>query len=134
MKESVQDIAAKQLLKELAEINRLLRDHSVALRRLASVTVAQAFPLEAVSYTTGPGLEGCVEAKLTNGDVVVWCLDVNWDQNAWTIEATLDKKSGDRQKTVEELPAETLADFGTFLKALTRITHQLLTLRVNGIP
>src|SRR5260370_25307703 len=102
MKENTREMAAKQLLEELAEINRLFRDHAVALRRLSTVTKAQAC-LETASYRNGPVLEGHVEAVLANGDVVCWCLDVSWNQQSWTVNATLDKKSGDRQKTIKEL-------------------------------
>jgi len=127
--ENVQDAAAKRLLEVLAEVNRLLRDHAVELRRSSSVTHAQAY-LEAVSYKNGPVLEGYVDAKLANGDVVCWCLDVRWNQNSWTVEATLDRKAGDRQETVAELPTETASDLDAFLGVLKQVAGELLALRI----
>src|SRR5262245_13783943 len=124
MSENAQSITAKRLLEALAEVNRLLRDHSAGLRRLSGVTAAQAFPLEAVFYTNGSRLEGCVEAALPDGDVVCWCLDVSWNQDFWVVEATLDRKSGNRQQTVRELPTATVGQFDSFLQELKRVTRE----------
>jgi hypothetical protein len=134
MPENTKDAAAvaKQLLEVLAETNRLFRDHAVHLRRSLVATKAQAC-LEVVSYTNGAVLEGYVEAELANGDSLCWCLDVRWDQNSWTIEATLDKKSGDRQETVKELPVRTVSDFADFLDALKHVASELLTLSVPEV-
>jgi hypothetical protein len=129
MNENTQDAAAKRLLEALADINRLLRDHAVELRRSSAATHAQAY-LEAVSYKSGPVLEGYVDATLANGDVVCWCLDARWDQNSWTIEATLDRRGGDRQDTVAELPTETATDLDAFLGMLKRVAGELLALRI----
>jgi hypothetical protein len=128
--ENVQDAPAKRLLEALADINRLLRDHAVELRRSSIATDAEAY-LEAVAYRNGPVLEGYVEAKLVNGDTVCWCLDVRWNQDSWTIEATLDKKSGDRQETVAELPSATVTSLDDFLSTLTRVAGELLALRIS---
>jgi hypothetical protein len=112
------------------EVNRLLRDHTVELRRSSLVISAQPC-LEAVYYTNGPVLEGYVAAKLANGNTVCWCRDVRWNDDHWAIEATLDKKSGDRQETVKELPSETVTDFDDFLTKLKQIVRELLTLSIT---
>jgi hypothetical protein len=128
--ENAQDAAAKRLLEALSDINRLLRDHAVELRRSSIATDAEAY-LEAVAYKNGPVLEGYVDAKLVNGDTVCWCLDVHWNQDSWTIEATLDKKSGDRQETVAELPSATVTSLDDFLSTLRRVAGELLALRIS---
>lgn len=127
--ENAQDAAAKRLLGVLADINRLLRDHAVELRRSASATDVQSY-LEVVAYRSGPILEGYVDAKLANGEAVCWCLDVRWNQDSWTIEASLDRKSGDRQETVAELHPVTVASLDDFLSALRRVVGELLPLRI----
>jgi hypothetical protein len=99
---------ARELLEALGIVNRLFRDHSIYLRRLADVREAKAVPLEVVSYPSGIALEGCVEAQYRNGDLVCWCLDVRREHDRWVLEATLDKKSGDRQETMKELPSQTI--------------------------
>ena len=132
MDESVQDNAAKRLLEALAETNKLLREHAVQLRR-SSIAASTKTSLEAVSYTNGPVLEGYVEAELPNGDSVCWCLDIRWNPHSWVIEATLDQKSGDRQKTVKELPPQTPGDFESFLNVLRRMVRELLALSINDI-
>lgn len=130
--ESAQDNAAKRLLEAVAETNKLLREHAVQLRRSSAATSAQT-SLEVVSYKKGPVLEGYVEAELPNGNSVCWCLDVRWNQHSWTIEATLDRKSGDRQQTVKELPSQTAGDFESFLNALRWMVRELLALSINDI-
>src|SRR5260370_27681126 len=100
------------------------------LRRLSAVANAQAC-LEPAFYANGPVLEGYVEANLTNGDVVCWCLDVRWNQDSWAVEATLDRKTGDRQQTVGEIPVETVNDFDAFLKVLKRVVRELLALIIT---
>ena len=123
------DTVAKQLLEALAEIDRLLRDHAVRLRRSPVVVKAQAC-FEVVSYANGPVLQGSVDAELTNGDAVCWCLDVRWTQESWNLEATLDRKIGDRQETVKELPLESATDFEGFLDLLGRVVRDLLALTI----
>ena len=118
----------KNLIEALAQANRLLRDHSVNLRRLPNVVRAQTSPLEAVIYASGPGLEGHVEAVLREGDVLCWWLYVRSEGNLWSIEATLDRTSSDRQETVSELPTETASDFDSLLSALRRVVGGLLAL------
>jgi hypothetical protein len=76
-------------------------------------------------------LEGYVEASLTNGDVVCWCLDVRWNQDSWVVEATLDRKTGDRSETVRELTAEAVNDFDGFLRVLSRVVRELLALKIT---
>ncbi len=132
MNENIQDAVAKRLLGALAEIDRLLRNHAMELRGSPAVRNAQA-SLGMALYENGPVLEGYVEAGLANGDSVCWCLDVRWNQDSWTIEATLDRKSGDRQQTVKELPVENLDDLDGFLRALKRIVHELLSLRISEV-
>jgi hypothetical protein len=132
MNDGLENAAAKQMLDTLADVNRLLRDHAVELRRSSAVTTAQA-SLEAVSYRNGPVLEGYVDAELSNGLQLCWCLDVRWNPDSWTIEATLDRKTGDRQETVKELPAETSSNFGDFLDALKRVTSELLALSIPEV-
>jgi hypothetical protein len=123
------DIAVKRLLETLAETNRLLRDHAVKLRRSPAVTKART-SLEVVSYRNGPVLEGYVEAELTDGEVVCWCLDVRWTPDSWSVETTVDRKTGDRQKTVKELPTETATDIDGFLEVLERAVRALLALSI----
>ncbi len=124
---------AKQMLEALAEVNRSLRDHSVALRRSPDVTKAQTSPLEAVFFANGPGLEGHVEAVLANGDVVCWWLYLRWNQDSWLLEATVERKSPDGQETEKELPTETVSDFDGFLKALKRVVPELLALTIPEV-
>jgi len=133
MSGKTKDAIAKELLGELAEINRILRDHAVQLRRSSSVRNVQA-ALETVSYLNGPTLEGYVDAELTSGDSVCWCLDVRWDKDLWTIEATLDRKTGGRQETVKELPVETVRNVEDFLPALRRTVCDLLVLTTSDFP
>jgi hypothetical protein len=128
--ESQQDNAAKRLLEAVAETNKLLKDHAVQLRRNSIATNART-SLEAVSYTEGPVLEGYVEAELPNGDSVCWCLDIRWNEHSWIIEATLDRKSGDRQRTVKELPSLMTGDLESFLNALRRMVRELLALSIE---
>ncbi len=127
--ENAQDAAAKRLLEALADVNRLLRDHAVELRRSSIATDAEAY-LEVVAYRNGPVLEGYVDAKLANGGTACWCLDVRWNQDSWTIDATLDKKAGDRPETVAELPSATVTSLDDFLSTLRRVAGELLALRM----
>lgn len=131
MNEKTEDAAAKQLLQALAEIDRLLRDHATELRRSLVVTNAQA-SFRTVSYASGPVLEGYVDATFKNGISVCWCLDVSWNEHSWTIEATLDSKTGDRQRTIKELPMETASNLDGFLKTLKRVTRELLALKPDS--
>lgn len=127
--ENAQDAAAKQLLETLADINRVLRDHVVELRRSSVATSAETY-LEAIAYTNGPVLEGYVDAKLANGGSACWCLDVRWNHDSWTIDATLTKQSGDRQETIAELPVATVTSLDDFLSTLRRVVGELLALRI----
>jgi hypothetical protein len=129
MSEETPNSTAKRLLGALAVTDRLLRDHAVQLRRSSAVAKAHAC-LEVVSYENGPVLEGYVEAELTSGDTVCWGLDVRWTQASWNLEATLDRKIGDRQETVKELPAESATDFESFLELLGRVLKDLLALDI----
>jgi hypothetical protein len=128
---SEENNSAKRLIEALAQANRLLRNHSVNLRRLAHVVKAQTSPLEAVVFADGPGIEGNVEAVLQTGDVLCWWLYVRSEGNLWNIEATLEWTSGDRQETVRELPTGIASDFDGLLNTLNRTVLELLAI---GIP
>ena len=117
-------------MEALARVDRALRDHAIRLRRTSAVTSANA-RLEPVLYESGHVLEGYVEATLANGDAVCWCLDVRWSEESWIIEATLDRKAGDRQEIVEELPLETGTDLAAFIEALNRVVRELLALSAS---
>jgi hypothetical protein len=122
------DVAAKRLLTAIADVNRLLRDHAVELTRSARPAKAVT-SLEPMAYRNGPVLEGYVDATLANGETVCWSLEVRWNQDAWTIEARLDRGSGERRETVAEVPSETVTSLDEFLSTLGRVTVQLLALR-----
>lgn len=131
MPDDMRDAAAvaKQLLEVLAETNRLFRDHVVRLGRSSVATKAQA-RLEVASYRNGSVIEGYVDAELANGESVCWLLDVRWDPDSWTINASLATQSGDRQETLRELPSQTVNDFDSFLQTLKRVAIELLALRI----
>lgn len=125
--------SAKKLIEAMARTNRLLRDHSVNLRRLPYVAKAQTSPLEAADFATGPGLEGHVEAVLRRGDVFCWWFYVRSEGNLWIIDATLDRTSGDLQETVSELPTETASDFDGLISTLNRVIGELLALSLPEV-
>jgi hypothetical protein len=127
-----EEITAKRVLEGLAEVNRCFRDHAVRLRRTLTVTTQSR--VEIVSYADGPCLEGYVEATGSNGDTICWCLDVHWNRDAWIIDATLDRKSGDRQKTIKELPTQIANTLDDFLETLKRTVSELLTMDNVEIP
>jgi hypothetical protein len=130
---SEENNSAKKLIEALAQANRLLRDHSVNLRRLPYVAKAETSPLEAVVFANGPGLEGHVEAVLKRGDVLCWWLYVRSEDNLWSIDATLDRTSGDRQETMSELPTATASDFDGLLSTLKRVVGELLALSCSEV-
>ncbi len=43
----------------------------------------------------------------------------------------MDRKTGDRQQTVGEIPVETVNDFDAFLKVLKRVVRELLALSIT---
>lgn len=124
---------AKRFLEALAETNRLLRDHSVELRRSPRVMKAQCSPLDAVRFANGPGLEAHVEAVLKEGDVVCWWLYVRSTPNSWSVEASIDCKSPNGQETEKELPTQTVTDFEEFLEILKRVVRELLALKIDAV-
>ena len=126
--QNTQNAAAVRLLQTLGDVNRMQRDHAINLRR-SHIATSVAASLEVVSYDAGPAIEGFVEATLENGDVLVWCLDVHCRQDCWIVEGTLDKKSGERQRTIHELPAENFTEFDQFVQALKRVALTLLQLK-----
>lgn len=130
MSGDLRDAAVKQFLETLGEINRLLRDHAVQLRRSFGVTKVLT-DLEVIAYRDGTLVEGYVEAELTSGDVVVWLLDIRWTEHSWTVDAALERKSRDRQESVRELPTGTAADFGGFINELKRVVRELLGLSIS---
>lgn len=130
MSENLQNTAAKRVREVFANVNRKLRDHAVNLRHSSAATATKA-RLEIVSYAQGPVMEGYVEATLPNDDSVCWWLEVHWNSDSWVVEATLDRKSGDRQNTVKELPIEKVENFEEFLITIERVVDKLLTLDVD---
>ncbi|MGA2649984.1 MAG: hypothetical protein ABSF28_05665 [Terracidiphilus sp.] len=124
------DQEPKLLLEVLAEIKRVLQDRAIQLKRLPNVTGTHT-SLEAISYRTGPVLEGYLDVIFGRDDGICWSFDVRWDRESWTIEATLDRKSLTGQKTVRELPVKTVAGFNDFVEALREVVRELLALDIS---
>jgi hypothetical protein len=106
----------------LGEINRILRNNAVAMERRIGVK-STATRLEVVNYQNEPMVEGFVEAEMDNGTVLCWCLDLTWTDDAFRIEATLDRNSSAGSETLKRLPTEVVHDVGDLPEALANVTR-----------
>jgi len=75
-------------------------------------------------------LEGYFEAYFGDGGGVAWLIDVRWNQDSWTIEATLNRFNSEPQETLLELPVENPKEFGDFVSAFRRMVPELLALNI----
>jgi hypothetical protein len=123
------ETVAKQVLEALGEATRLLREHAVRLERSSIATKAEPY-LGVVSYRNGTFVEAYVDAELISGISVCWSIDITWNSDSWTFDASLYRQAGDRQETIMELPTETVNDFTGFLVTLKRVVNQLLALEI----
>jgi hypothetical protein len=104
-------------------------NRAIELQRLPGVEKV-LHSLEVSSYSSGPVLEGYFEAYFGDGGGVAWLIDVRWNQDSWTIEATLNRFNSEPQETLLELPVENPKEFGDFVSAFRRMVPELLALNI----
>jgi len=119
--------AVRKVLKALGEVNRRLRDHAVTIRRKPGVQSTDT-RLEVIDYQNGPMIEAYVGAEMKDGTALCWSLDVNWTDDAFHMEATLERNSRAGAETLDHLPACKVEDVDELPQALISMTHALLAL------
>lgn len=119
------EAAAKSMLDLQGEVKELLRNHAIAVRKLQDV-IRTLDALEVIGYSSGPVLEGYVEAELRDGSALSWLLEVSWDNEGWAIDARLARSSRDRQDTLKEFSTEKVRDLGQFAIRLKEVVGRLL--------
>lgn len=117
----------RKILGALGQVNRILRDHSAGMERRDDVKSTMT-RLEVVNYQTGPMVEGFIEAEMGNGTALCWNFDLTWTDDAFRIEATLDRSSSKGSETLKRLPTKVLHHAEQLPDALTDVTRALLAL------
>ena len=116
----------RSLLGALGDVNRLFRDHAVRLERRSDVRSAKT-KVEVVNYQHGAMVEGFVEAEMNDGTALCWCLEITWTDDAFRIEATLDRNSNDRAETLDRLAPKILHDAEELPGTLGEVARALLS-------
>jgi hypothetical protein len=106
---------------ELAELTHRLRSRPDVIRDLYS--------LECFKYRTHVALEGYVDIELRNGKAVAWWLEVNWNDEQWTIESRVllnDNQPQSVQEVIREFPDRIAETLNECIEQLSQATADLV--------
>ena len=118
----------RTLLESLGEVNQLFRKHAVLMERQTGVK-SVATRLEVVAYGSGTMIEGFMDVETQNRSNLCWCLDVNWTDEAFEIEGSLDLKSDVGTETLKQTQVEAVKNVTDLPEAIKSVASSVLTLR-----
>jgi hypothetical protein len=106
---------------QFTELAQRLRPRPDVIRVLHS--------LECLRYRTHVALEGYVDVELRNGKAVAWWLEVNWNDEQWTIESRVllnDNQPQSVQEVIREFPDRIAETLNECIEQLSQATADLV--------
>lgn len=119
---------ASKLLNSIAESRERIIDLARHLRLHPEVTeVLHGIDLR--NLQSGPTVEAYADVKLRSGKGVCWWLEINWDDNQWTIESRVtisDLNVDEGSKDLVRFPDKVAKTITEFVAQLEQATSELV--------
>ena len=119
------DIDALRLLTALAETAEQFVNFGRQLTSYSSIRQVRQ-SLEFRKYTTGPVLEGYVDAELLEGKTLAWLLDLTWDKSTWKLRYSICINQDSNQEVIKQFPEVTGRTIKQLTEILKRTTLELI--------
>lgn len=120
-----------KFLEAIASNNRKFIELAGALR-LQSKVLSVKQGIDCRQYNSGTRIEYYVDAELRNGKSMCWWLEIIWNKECWTIEASVLVNHDQGQDKLKEFPDKISETFNEFITQFNDSTNELVS-SIDGI-